>query len=88
MRCAACGHDNREEARFCLECGQPFGLRCSRCGAELPTAAKFCDRCAAPVAEPSAKVHASTTAVRPKVQRITITTLQPAKTIRGQEVTP
>jgi hypothetical protein len=45
MNCAACGHDNPERAKFCLECGAPFAARCGNCGVELPPAAKFCLEC-------------------------------------------
>jgi class 3 adenylate cyclase/tetratricopeptide (TPR) repeat protein len=45
MRCAACGHDNPERAKFCLECGVRFAATCAQCGTELPTGAKFCLEC-------------------------------------------
>ncbi|MGH3055408.1 MAG: zinc-ribbon domain-containing protein, partial [Gaiellaceae bacterium] len=45
MTCAACGHENPERAKFCLECGTPAGSRCASCGTELPPAAKFCLEC-------------------------------------------
>jgi hypothetical protein len=45
MQCTACGHENRDTARFCLGCGQPLALRCTSCGAELPAGARFCDGC-------------------------------------------
>ncbi len=47
MICAACGHDNPERAKFCLECGTPIAARCAGCGTELPPAAKFCLECGA-----------------------------------------
>ena len=50
MRCAGCGTENPDRARFCFECAQPFARRCSHCGAELLDAAKFCMECAQPVA--------------------------------------
>ncbi len=37
-------------AKFCLECGAPFGLRCSNCQTELPVNAKFCLECGTSVA--------------------------------------
>ncbi|HVN84921.1 MAG TPA: adenylate/guanylate cyclase domain-containing protein, partial [Candidatus Binatia bacterium] len=45
MRCTACGHDNRDTAKFCLTCGQRLSRVCASCGAELPPAARFCDEC-------------------------------------------
>ncbi|MBI1817393.1 MAG: AAA family ATPase [Deltaproteobacteria bacterium] len=50
MRCAACNHENRDTAKFCLGCGQPLALRCTSCQAELPPGARFCDECGAPAA--------------------------------------
>ena len=45
MNCPACGHENRDAAKFCLGCGERFSLTCTRCGAELPSGARFCDEC-------------------------------------------
>jgi class 3 adenylate cyclase/tetratricopeptide (TPR) repeat protein len=52
--CSACGHENPERAKFCLECGAAFGLRCSSCSTELPADAKFCLECGAATAAPAA----------------------------------
>src|SRR3954468_5301078 len=52
MRCAACGHDNRETAAFCEACGGRLALVCSRCSNELRPGARFCDACGQPVATP------------------------------------
>jgi adenylate cyclase len=49
MNCPACGHENPERAKFCLECGAPFAARCARCDTELPAKAKFCLECGAAV---------------------------------------
>jgi class 3 adenylate cyclase/tetratricopeptide (TPR) repeat protein len=48
MQCARCRHDNRDDARFCRECGTPFGTRCSVCAANLSAESRFCDNCGAP----------------------------------------
>jgi hypothetical protein len=45
MKCPKCQHENREEAQFCLECGEKLALKCYECGKILPLSAKFCDRC-------------------------------------------
>ena len=45
MNCGACGHENPERAKFCLECGSGFALRCGGCATELPAGAKFCLEC-------------------------------------------
>ena len=50
MNCPVCGHPNRENARFCDECGERFARACGSCQAELRPAAKFCDECGTPVA--------------------------------------
>jgi hypothetical protein len=59
MQCPKCQSENREEAKFCLKCGNPLELRCGnplelRCGnplelrcpnyqTTLPVGAIFCD---------------------------------------------
>ncbi len=50
MTCTACGHENAERAKFCLECGAAFALRCASCSTELPAGAKFCLECGAAAA--------------------------------------
>src|SRR5215204_4614061 len=45
MRCPQCQHENREEAKFCEECGAKLELACSACGTLLRPNAKFCDSC-------------------------------------------
>src|SRR6266851_4810046 len=49
MRCSACGFDNRDGAKFCIECGVRFPSRCARCGFENTPTAKFCSECGAPL---------------------------------------
>src|SRR5262245_53089429 len=50
MKCPRCQADNREEARFCRECGALFGVVCSSCGAKVQAGSKFCDSCGTPLA--------------------------------------
>ena len=45
MKCPKCQTDNKEGARFCIECGNKFDLKCPQCGHSLPPVAKFCDEC-------------------------------------------
>jgi len=47
--CPACGHENRETARFCGACAAPLvpEVTCHGCGAPNPSAQKFCDACGA-----------------------------------------
>src|SRR5262245_7934195 len=49
MKCLACGHENREGAKFCNECAAPLPTPCPDCGAANPAGAKFCNECAAPL---------------------------------------
>lgn len=49
MDCPACGHANRESARFCAACGHdlaaPAPRRCGACGAACQADARFCPGC-------------------------------------------
>jgi len=45
MKCPKCQFENKEDANFCLECGEKFEKECSQCGRPLPIEAKFCDKC-------------------------------------------
>jgi class 3 adenylate cyclase len=47
MRCASCGTDNRDSAKFCDKCGARLSPKCPVCGAENRPDAKFCDSCGA-----------------------------------------
>ena len=62
MDCSACGHENPDRAKFCLECGAGFAMRCAGCSTELPAGAKFCLECGAATAEPSTAQPASRSA--------------------------
>ena len=57
MQCNACGHSNRDAARFCEQCGAKLALACLDCGAEVGAGAKFCDACGTPVAAPRARTE-------------------------------
>jgi class 3 adenylate cyclase/ketosteroid isomerase-like protein len=50
VSCAACGHANRGDARFCAGCGMSLSASCAACGAALKSDAQFCDECGAAVA--------------------------------------
>ena len=54
MQCPRCQQDNRDEAKFCRECGFAFGIACAACGSQLRPESKFCDNCgaSAPVVAP------------------------------------
>ena len=45
MKCAKCGAENREGAKFCNECAAPIEASCPKCGSRNKPGAKFCDEC-------------------------------------------
>jgi len=47
VRCPSCGQENRDDARFCGECGAVLASEraCSACGRSNDAARKFCDGC-------------------------------------------
>ncbi len=53
MKCPKCQIDNREGAKFCLECGEKFEIACPQCGKMMPLSAKFCDECGHNLSPPS-----------------------------------
>src|SRR5713226_7739459 len=60
MRCASCGSDNPEGAKFCIECAAPLQKRCPSCGAVNLPRAKFCAECGSPLtAQPQPPVSSS-----------------------------
>jgi class 3 adenylate cyclase len=51
MQCSRCSTENRESARFCVECGARLALVCPQSGTELSLRARFCDQCGTQVEE-------------------------------------
>lgn len=45
MKCPKCQFENREGAKFCLQCGAKLEVDCPHCGKSFPATAKFCDEC-------------------------------------------
>jgi hypothetical protein len=45
MLCSKCQFENRNEAKFCGECGHKFEITCPECGAHNRAGNKFCDEC-------------------------------------------
>ncbi len=45
MRCSSCETENRDEVRFCEECGAPFVRSCPRCGTNVQPGTRFCGEC-------------------------------------------
>jgi class 3 adenylate cyclase/tetratricopeptide (TPR) repeat protein len=63
MKCPECGHQNRDDAKFCLECGIKIETICPSCSKMLPPSAKFCDECGTQI--PSEKNEFSDKMVEP-----------------------
>ena len=47
MQCSQCRHPNRDEAKFCDQCGAPLLVPCPGCGTANSPGAKFCSQCGA-----------------------------------------
>jgi class 3 adenylate cyclase/tetratricopeptide (TPR) repeat protein len=45
MKCPKCQFENRENVKFCEECGAKLDLECSHCHATIPPGRKFCGEC-------------------------------------------
>jgi class 3 adenylate cyclase/tetratricopeptide (TPR) repeat protein len=45
MQCPKCQFENRDEAKFCGECGHKFQISCPECGTDNRIGNKFCDEC-------------------------------------------
>src|SRR3954447_13798987 len=57
--CPSCGAPQRDDARFCPNCGAALGTTCAGCGSALEPGDRFCAQCGAaapgvpaPAAEP------------------------------------
>jgi len=53
MKCPECQFENREDAKFCKECGNNLELACSGCGTVYEIGSKFCDECGHSLAQES-----------------------------------
>lgn len=53
MRCASCGSNNPEDARYCDQCSAALLAQCSACGSSNRTNAKFCAQCGNALGVPS-----------------------------------
>jgi len=45
MKCTACQFDNRQEAKFCKQCGRNLEAKCPSCGFDCPSDSHYCDEC-------------------------------------------
>ena len=71
MNCAWCGGENRDDARFCGDCGRGlrFDAACGHCGANNPAGARFCDACGTQTGESAAETDAVAPAPSPPAPR-------------------
>ena len=49
MICPQCQNENRDGAKFCVECGKKLELVCLRCSHISPPRSKFCEECGSPL---------------------------------------
>ena len=47
MKCPNCQFENREGAKFCIECGNKLEIECPKCRHLNPPESKFCEECGA-----------------------------------------
>ncbi len=53
MKCADCGYENDEDAKFCEKCGNALARICSNCNSPIKPGASFCKECGTPVPQKS-----------------------------------
>jgi class 3 adenylate cyclase len=53
MQCPKCQFDNREGAKFCIECGNKLEIHCSKCSHLNPPESKYCEECGSQLDLPS-----------------------------------
>jgi class 3 adenylate cyclase/predicted ATPase len=66
MHCTSCNSENREQARFCATCGQPFPVRCAGCGQPRLAKQRFCDACGHPAEAPVDSAPAASAGTGPE----------------------
>lgn len=71
MECPKCQFDNREEVKFCEECGAKFEIECSACTANIPFGRKYCGNCGQEMAKPSVTAN-KVSAFEGERKRVTI----------------
>ena len=74
MTCSSCGHENRPEAKFCLECGSPLARTCPN-GHPVPPDARFCDECGKALAAQAPNQTATTATTTPAAERRLVSVL-------------
>jgi class 3 adenylate cyclase/tetratricopeptide (TPR) repeat protein len=82
MKCAKCGAENREGAKFCNECAAPIEASCPKCGSGNKSGAKFCDECGT-----SLGASAAASQKGPRNGSVRITERASAENIEGERKT-
>ncbi len=82
MKCAKCGAQNREGAKFCNECAAPIEVSCPKCGSKNKPGAKFCDECGT-----SLRSSASGSPNKPKDPSVRVVDSALAENIDGERKT-
>jgi class 3 adenylate cyclase/tetratricopeptide (TPR) repeat protein len=75
VNCSNCGAENRQDAKFCRECGATLAARCPACGAANEPDQKFCDECGTPLQGQTPPVPASARAGPPAAERRLVSVL-------------
>ena len=52
MQCPRCQAQNRDDARFCRDCGSRLGATCPACGVHAEPGSRFCDACGTALGAP------------------------------------
>lgn len=66
--CPKCGSDNSEDARRCVNCGNPLSggaPKCPHCHSEIPAGSAFCPNCGQPVVSDSNRCSRCGSAIPP-----------------------
>ena len=45
MKCPSCQSENREGAKFCIDCGNELEIICSKCSHSNPAVSSYCEEC-------------------------------------------
>jgi class 3 adenylate cyclase len=84
IRCAKCGAENRDTAKFCDVCGTPIEAKCSSCGTLNRAGARFCDGCGTGLSSQPSSVKSA----RASEDRVSVTAEQPfGDTLDGERKT-
>jgi class 3 adenylate cyclase/tetratricopeptide (TPR) repeat protein len=72
MKCPQCHFSNRQEVKYCEECGARLRLVCSQCSLEVPLGWKFCGQCGHPLFHAAWTVDRITPAIIGERKQVTV----------------